>query len=190
MFTFRTAAFAATMSLAALGGAVLSPSFAEMTVEVGGAPMYPSKNIIENAIHSKDHTTLVAAVKAAGLVENLEGEGPFTVFAPVNKAFDKLPKGTVETLLNPENKASLTAILTYHVIPGKISAADFVAAVKKGGGEAMYKTVEGEVLIVRQNGRRLELIDAKGNKSFVTIADVSQRNGVIHVVDTVLMPKS
>ncbi len=193
MFTVRDAAFAAVMSLAALGAAALSsafaPAFAEMTVEVGGAPMYPSKNIIENAVNSKDHTTLVAAVKAVDLVETLQGEGPFTVFAPVNKAFEKLPKGAVETLLKPENKATLTAVLTYHVIPGKISAADFVAAVKKGG-EATYKTVEGEELTVRQDGRRLEIIDAKGDKSFVTIADVIQKNGVIHVVDTALMLKS
>ncbi|MGH6835128.1 MAG: fasciclin domain-containing protein [Methylocella sp.] len=176
------------MSFAALGAAH-SPAFAEMTVEVGGAPMYPSKNIIENAVNSKDHTTLVAAVKAAGLVETLQGEGPFTVFAPVNKAFDKLPKGMVATLLKPENQATLTAVLTYHLIQGRISAADFVAAVKKGGGQATYKTVEGEELTVRQNGRRLEIIDAKGGKSLVTIADVIQKNGVIHVVDTVLMPK-
>jgi uncharacterized surface protein with fasciclin (FAS1) repeats len=188
MFTVRDAAFAVAMSLAAPGG--LSPAFAEMTVEVGGAPMYPSKNISENAINSKDHTTLVAALKAADLVETLQGDGPFTVFAPVNKAFDRLPKGTVATLLKPENKAALIAVLTYHVIPGKISAADFVAAVKKGGGEAAYKTVEGEEVTVRQNGRRLEIIDAKGDKAFVTIADVNQKNGVIHVVDTVLMPKS
>ena len=188
MLTVRDVAFAGAMSLAALGG--LSPAFAEMTVEVGGAPMYPSKNIIENAINSKDHTTLVAALKAADLVETLQGDGPFTVFAPVNKAFDRLPKGTVATLLKPENKAALIAVLTYHVIPGKISAADFVAAVKKGGGEATYKTVEGEELAVRHDGRRLEIIDAKGGKSFVTIADVNQKNGVIHVVDTVLMPKS
>jgi len=190
MFTARGAAFAATISVAALGGALLFPAFAEMTVEVGGAPMYPSKNIFENAVNSKDHTTLVAAVKAADLDETLQGEGPFTVFAPVNKAFEKLPKGMVETLLKPENKATLTAILTYHVIPGKISAADFVAAINKGAGEARYKTVEGEELAVRHNGRRLEIIDAKGGKSFVTIADVNQKNGVIHVVDTVLLPKS
>lgn len=193
MSPFRNAAFAAAMSLAALGGTALSsafaPAFAEMTVEVGGAPMYPSKNIIENAVNSKDHTTLVAAVKAAGLDETLQGDGPFTVFAPVNKAFEKLPKGTVETLLKPENKAVLTGVLTYHVLPGKISASDFVAAVKKGGGEATYKTVEGEELTVKQNGRRLEIFDAKGGKSFVTIADVNQKNGVIHVVDTVLLPK-
>jgi len=187
MFTVRAAVFAAASSLAALGG--LSLAFAEMTVEVGGAPMYPSRNIIENAINSKDHTTLIAAVKAADLVETLQGDGPFTLFAPVNKAFDKLPKGTVATLLKPENKAALTAVLTYHVIPGKISAADFIAAIRKGGGEATYKTVEGEDLTVRQDGRRLEIIDAKGGKSFVVIADVNQKNGVIHVVDTVLMPK-
>jgi uncharacterized surface protein with fasciclin (FAS1) repeats len=190
MFTVRTPAFAAAMTLAVFGGTALSPAFAEMTVEVGGAPMYPSRNIIENALNSKDHTTLVAAVKAAELVETLQGEGPFTVFAPVNKAFEKLPKGTVETLLKPENKATLSAVLTYHVIPGKISAADFVAAVKKGGGEATYKTIEGEELTVRQDGRRLEIIDAKGDKSFVIIADVNQKNGVIHIVDTVLLPKS
>jgi uncharacterized surface protein with fasciclin (FAS1) repeats len=190
MSAIRILAIVTAIGFATLGGAPISPSLAEMTVEVGGAPMYPSKNIIENAVNSKDHTTLVAAVKAAGLVETLEGDGPFTVFAPVNKAFDKLPKGTVENLLLPENKAALTAVLTYHVIPGKISAANFVAAIKKGGGGAMYKTVEGEELTVRQNGRRLEIIDAKGGKSFVTIADVNQRNGVIHVVDSVLMPKS
>ncbi|HUZ90650.1 MAG TPA: fasciclin domain-containing protein, partial [Methylocella sp.] len=138
MSAFRNAAFATTLSFAALGGAVLSsdfaPAFAELTVEVGGGPMYPSKNIIENIVNSKDHTTFVAALKAADLVETLQGDGPFTVFAPVNKAFEKLPKGTLETLLKPENKEALTAILTYHVIPGKISAADFIAAIKKGGG--------------------------------------------------------
>jgi uncharacterized surface protein with fasciclin (FAS1) repeats len=188
MVTFRTTVLAAAISYFAMGGALTSP--AELTMEVGGAPMYPSKNIIENAVNSKDHTTLVAAVNAAGLAETLQGDGPFTVFAPVNKAFDKLPKGMVETLLKPENKAALTAMLNYHVIPGKISAADFVAAVKKGGGQAMYKTVEGEELTVRHNGRRLEIIDAKGGKSFVTIADVNQKNGVIHVVDAVLLPKN
>lgn len=190
MSAVRTLAFAAAIGFSALAVAPISPAAAGMTVEVGGAPMYPSKNIIENGVNSKDHTTLVAAVKAAGLVETLEGNGPFTVFAPVNKAFDKLPKGTVDKLLMPENKAALTSVLTYHVIPGKISAAQFIAAIKKGGGEATYKTVEGDELTVRQNGRRLEIIDAKGGKSFVTIADVNQSNGVIHVVDTVLMPKS
>lgn len=190
MSLFRKAALAATVSFAALGGAGLSPGFAEMTVEVGSAPMSASKNIIENVVNSKDHTTLVAAIKEAGLVETLQGEGPFTFFAPVNKAFDKLPKSTMENLLKPENKAGLTAVLTYHVIPAKISAADFIAAIKRGGGEASYKTLEGEALTVRQNGRTVEIIDAKGNKSFVTIADVIQKNGVIHVVDTVLLPKS
>lgn len=187
MFTVRDAAYAAAMSLAAMGG--LPCALADMTVEVGGAPMYPSKDIIENAVNSKDHTTLVAAIKAADLVEILQGEGPFTVFAPVNVAFDQLPKGKLATLLKPENKAALTAILAYHIIPGKISAADFVAAVKKGGGETFYKTVEGEELTVRQNGRRLEIIDSKGGKSHVTIADVIQKNGVMHIVDTVLLPK-
>jgi len=194
MSSFRNSAFAAAITLAGLGGTALSsvfaPALAEMTVEVGGAPMYPSKTIIENAVNSKDHTTLVAAIKAADLVETLQGDGPFTVFAPMNKAFEKLPKGTLETLLKPENKPALTAVLTYHVIPGKISAADFVAAVKNGGGKATYKTVEGEALTVRQDGRRLEIIDTKGDKAFVTIADVNQKNGVIHVVDTVLLPKS
>jgi len=194
MSSFQNAALAATVSFAVAGGAALSsalgPALAEMTVEVGGAPMYPSKTIIDNAVNSKDHTTLVAAIKAANLDETLQGEGPFTVFAPVNKAFEKLSKGTLETLLQPENKPALTAILTYHVIPGKISAADFIAAIKKGGGQATYKTVEGEALTVQQDGRRLEIIDARGDKAFVTIADVSQKNGVIHVVDTVLLPKS
>ncbi len=190
MITFRTVVLAPVMSFVALCGTATSPAFAEMTVEVGGAPMYPSKNIMENTANSKDHTTLVAAVRAAGLVETLQGEGPFTVFAPVNKAFDKLPKSTIETLLKPENKAKLAAVLTYHVIPAKISAADFIAAAKKGGGEATYKTVEGEELTVRQNGRRLVIIDAKGGMAFVTVADVIQKNGIIHVVDSVLQPKS
>lgn len=190
MSAIRNLAFTAALGLAALGGPPMPPSAAEMTVEVGGAPMSPSKNIIENAVNSKDHTTLVAAIKAAGLDETLQGDGPFTVFAPVNRAFEKLPKGTLDKLLVPENKEALTALLTYHVIHGKISAAEFIAAIKKNGGEAAYKTVEGEQLTVRHDGRRLEIIDAKGGKSFVTIADVLQRNGVIHVVDTVLMPKS
>jgi uncharacterized surface protein with fasciclin (FAS1) repeats len=156
---------------------------------VGGAPMYASKNIIENAVNSKDHTTLVAAVKAAGLVETLMSPGPFTVFAPVNKAFEKLPKGTVETLLKPENKGTLTAVLTYHVVAGKLSAEDLKAKVQAGGGNAMLTTVQGDMLTVMQEGRRLQIIDAKGDKSFITIADVNQSNGVIHVVDTVLLPK-
>ena len=155
----------------------------EKTVMVGGAPMYPSKNIVENAVNSKDHTTLVAAVKAAGLVDTLASKGPFTVFAPTNAAFGKLPKGTVETLVKPENKATLTKILTYHVVPGKLNAADLTDGKK-------LTTVEGEELTVKAAGGKVTLTDAKGGTSNVTIADVNQSNGVIHVVDTVLMPKS
>jgi len=160
----------------------------EKTVTVGGAPMYPSKNIIENAVNSKDHTTLVAAVKAAGLVETLSGPGPFTVFAPTNKAFDKLPKGTVETLVKPENKATLTGILTYHVVSGRMSAEDLMKAIKAGGGKATLTTVAGGTLTAMQKGKKIELTDAKGDVATVTIPDVFQSNGVIHVIDTVLLP--
>ncbi len=169
---------------------VTSASFAQKTVMVGGAPMYPSKNIIENAVNSKDHTTLVAAVKAAGLVETLQGAGPFTVFAPTNMAFDKLPKGTVATLLEPENKKMLTDILTYHVVYGKMNAKDIDKAIKAGNGKATLKTVSGGTLTAWMKGKDLYLTDEKGGSSKVTIADVNQSNGVIHVVDTVLMPKS
>ena len=155
----------------------------EKTVMVGGAPMYRTRNIVENAVNSKDHTTLVAAVKAAGLVETLASKGPFTVFAPTNAAFGKLPAGTVETLVKPESKATLTKILTYHVVPGKLNAADLTDGRK-------LTTVEGEALTVKLDGKKVWLIDAKGGKSSVTIADVNQSNGVIHVVDTVLMPAS
>ena len=150
--------------------------------------MYPSKNIIENAVNSKDHTTLVAAVKAAGLVETLSGPGPFTVFAPTNKAFDKLPKGTVETLVKPESKDMLTSILTYHVVSGKVSAADLTKMITDGGGKATLKTVAGGELTATVKGKKVVLTDAKGGTSTVTIADVNQSNGVIHVIDTVLMP--
>ena len=160
----------------------------EKTVTVGGAPMYPSKTIVENAVNSKDHTTLVAAVKAAGLIDTLSGSGPFTVFAPTNEAFAKLPAGTVETLVKPESKAMLTKILTYHVVAGKMGAADLMKAIKDGNGKASLKTVEGENLTAMQSGSTIEITDAKGGKSKVTIADVNQSNGVIHVVDTVLMP--
>ncbi len=160
----------------------------EKTVEVGGAPMYPSKNIIENAVNSKDHTTLVAAVKAAGLVETLQGAGPFTVFAPTNAAFEKLPAGTVETLLKPENKATLSAVLTYHVVAGKYNAKDIVAAIQKNKGTASFTTVQGATLKASLEGKNVVLTDAKGGKSVVTIADVNQSNGVIHVVDTVVLP--
>ncbi len=157
-------------------------------VTVGGAPMYSNKNIVQNAVNSKDHTTLVAAVKAAGLVDTLSGPGPFTVFAPTNEAFKKLPAGTVDTLLKPENKDKLKAVLTYHVVAGKMSAKDLMEAVKKGGGKAMLKTVEGDDLTVTQSGNMLTVTDAKGDKAKVTIANVNQSNGVIHVIDTVMLP--
>ena len=167
--------------------AFITPAFAqEKTVTVGGAPMYPSKNIVENAVNSKDHTTLVAAVKAAGLVETLSSKGPFTVFAPTNEAFAKLPAGTVENLIKPENKATLTTVLTYHVLPGKFSAKEVWAAVKKG--KTTMKTVQGGELTFWTKGDTLYVRDAKGNDAKVTIADVNQSNGVIHVIDTVLMP--
>lgn len=189
-----------SLVLAAVGVLSMSlagPTLAQMdhasmghgkTVMVGGAAMYPSKNIIENAVNSKDHTTLVAAVKAAGLVETLSGAGPFTVFAPTNAAFAKLPAGTVETLVKPENKATLTTILTYHVVAGRLTAADIEAQVKANGGKAVLTTVQGETLTVSKSGMGWAITDAKGGKSMITIADVPQSNGVIHVVDTVLMP--
>lgn len=163
-------------------------TYAQKSVMVGGAEMYPTRNIIENAINSKDHTTLVAAVKAAGLVETLQGPGPFTVFAPTNKAFDMLPKGTVDMLLKPENKAKLASILTYHVVAGKWDARSLMDKVKQGNGKAMIKTVQGNELTVMQKGKSLWIVDAKGNKAMVTISDVNQSNGVIHVIDKVLMP--
>ena len=178
--TLRAALFAA----AAL--AAIAPANADMmsskTVMVGGAPMYPSKNIVENAVHSKDHTTLVAAVKAAGLVPTLESKGPFTVFAPTNAAFGKLPAGTVDTLVKPENKETLTKILTYHVVAGRLEASDLTDG-------KVLKTVEGEQITVKNADGKISLTDEKGGTSHVTIADVNQSNGVIHVVDTVLMPK-
>jgi uncharacterized surface protein with fasciclin (FAS1) repeats len=188
---FSAAAFGAL----ALTAAVVAPVSAEdkkmmkselsgeKTVMVGGAAMFPSKNIMQNAVNSKDHTTLVAAVKAAGLVETLEGKGPFTVFAPTNTAFGKLPAGTVETLVKPENKATLTKILTYHVVAGKLDAASLTDGKK-------LKTVEGEELTVKKSGDKVMIGDAKGGWSTVTIANVNQSNGVIHVIDTVLMPAS
>ncbi|MCF0063935.1 fasciclin domain-containing protein [Dyadobacter chenwenxiniae] len=160
----------------------------EKTVTVGGAEMYPNKNIIENAVNSKDHTTLVAAVKAAGLVETLSGTGPFTVFAPVNSAFAALPAGTVDNLLKPENKATLTSVLTYHVIPGKVDSKSVAKMIKDGNGKAMAKTAQGAELTFSMDGKDLIVTDAKGNKGKVTIADVYQSNGVIHVIDKVLMP--
>jgi len=184
---FAAIAFAA---VGLLSSTALVPAAAmEKTVNVGGAAMYPSKNIIQNAVNSKDHTTLVAAVKAAGLVDTLQGSGPFTVFAPTNTAFGKLPAGTVDSLVKPENKVTLTKILTYHVVPGRLTAASLMKSVKEGGGMAHLKTVEGEDLMVKQAGPgKLSVTDAKGDVSWITIADVLQSNGVIHVVDTVLLP--
>ncbi|HEY0085649.1 MAG TPA: fasciclin domain-containing protein [Allosphingosinicella sp.] len=160
----------------------------EATVTVGGAPMYASRNIIENAVNSKDHTTLVAAVKAAGLVDTLSGAGPFTVFAPVNSAFDRLPAGTVTTLLRPENKAMLQSVLTYHVVAGRMTAADLMAAIRNGGGSARLTTVQGGTLTARMNGRNIVLTDAKGGTATVIQGDVMQSNGVIHVTNAVSLP--
>ena len=173
---------AAAFAALALATTLAAPVYAQdKTVMVGGAAMFPSKNIIQNAVNSKDHTTLVAAVKAAGLVETLEGKGPFTVFAPTNAAFGKLPAGTVDTLVKPENKATLTKILTYHVVPGKLAASDLKDGMK-------LKTAEGEQLSVKRQDGKVWIIDSKGSSSMVTISNVNQSNGVIHVVDTVLMP--
>jgi uncharacterized surface protein with fasciclin (FAS1) repeats len=180
---------AAVVAFAAMASAPVYAQMSEKTVTVGGAPMFPSKNIIQNAVNSKDHTTLVAAVKAAGLVDTLSGPGPFTVFAPTNAAFAKLPAGTVDTLLKPENKATLVKVLTYHVVAGRMTAVNLMKAVKDGEGEAHLKTVAGEDLIVKQAGPgKLTITDVKGDVANVTIADVLQSNGVIHVIDTVLLP--
>lgn len=161
----------------------------EETVMVGGAAMYPSKNIVENAVNSADHTTLVAAVKAAELVETLQSAGPFTVFAPVNSAFDALPEGTVATLLKPENKAALANILTYHVVAGNMKAADIVAAIKAGNGKATLTAVNGGTLVASLDGEKVIITDENGGKATVTIANVNQSNGVIHVTDAVSLPK-
>jgi uncharacterized surface protein with fasciclin (FAS1) repeats len=162
----------------------------EETKMVGGAAMYPSKNIIENAVNSKDHTTLVAAVKAGDLVETLMSEGPFTVFAPVNSAFDNLPEGTVENLLKPENKKTLQTVLTYHVVAGKWNAPDILKLIKEGKGKAVIKTVSGGTIIAWLKGEDVYITDENGDSAMVTIADVNQSNGVIHVIDKVLLPKS
>ncbi|GJE61894.1 fasciclin domain-containing protein [Methylobacterium trifolii] len=180
----RFAAFALALSL---GAALPAAAYAKNPM-VGGAPMYANKTIVENAVNSKDHTTLVAAVKAAGLVDTLSGPGPFTVFAPTNAAFAKLPAGTVETLVKPENKATLTSILTYHVVPGTLTAKDLMAMVKQGGGQATLKTVNGAPLSVETKGKKVYVTDAKGNTATVTIANVMQSNGVIHVINGVLQP--
>ena len=184
MYRFITAVAASVLMVTAATNAQM-----EKTVMVGGAAMYPSKDIIDNAVNSKDHTTLVAAVKAAGLVETLKGKGPFTVFAPTNDAFAKLPAGTVETLVKPESKATLTKILTYHVVAGKYDAKSLMSQAKKKGGKATLKTVSGGELTVWMKDGKVGITDEKGGTAWVTIADVKQSNGVIHVIDTVLMPK-
>lgn len=176
-----SASLAALMMVAGGGAALANPM-------VGGAVMYETKNIVENAVNSKDHTTLVAAVQAAGLVDTLASPGPFTVFAPTNAAFGKLPAGTVDTLLKPENKGMLTAVLTYHVIPGTLTAGDLAANAQANGGKAVLTTVQGAKLTVWGKDGKWYVTDAKGGKAEITIADVKQSNGVIHVVDDVLLP--
>ena len=185
----RAALFAAVFAgTAGLGVGATAQMMHSKTVMVGGAAMYPSKNIVQNAVNSKDHTTLVAAVKAAGLVDTLSGAGPFTVFAPTNEAFDKLPPGTVETLVKPENKATLTKILTYHVVSGRYTAADLMRMVKEGHGKAMLKTVEGDPLMLSESNHHLFVSGEKSGVADVSIPNVMQSNGVIHVVSTVLLP--
>jgi len=192
----RTRALTVALSVALASATVIPMAMAAQmdsmskqdTVMVGGAAMYPSKNIIQNAVNSKDHTTLVAAVKAAGLVDTLEGAGPFTVFAPTNEAFAALPAGTVDNLLKPENKATLSKILTYHVVPGNYTAHDLAKLAKAHGGKAMLKTVEGDSITVAGNGGKWTVTDAKGNVANITIPDVTQSNGEIFVIDKVLMP--
>ena len=182
MLSFRMALMTAgALSLSIASAAPANPM-------VGGAAMYSTRNIVQNALNSKDHTTLVAAVKAGGLVDTLSGKGPFTVFAPTNEAFAKLPAGTVATLVKPENKAMLDKILTYHVVPGRITAQQIAAMAAKHGGTATLKTVEGEPLMFKKAGGGWWVIDSKGNKARITIPNVMQSNGVIHVVDAVLMP--
>lgn len=182
-----TLSFALVLSVSALSAC--APMMNSSPPMVGGAAMYPNKDIIDNAVNSKDHTTLVAAVKAAGLVDTLKSPGPFTVFAPTNAAFAALPAGTVDTLLKPENKPALTKVLTYHVVSGKMDAADLGKAIAAGGGRAMLKTVSGGTLIVTAPGGTVMVTDESGGTAKVTIADVVQSNGVIHVVDKVLLPK-
>jgi uncharacterized surface protein with fasciclin (FAS1) repeats len=179
-FDLRAGLMVAALALAAV------PAMA--SVMVGGAPMLPTKDIIDNAVNSKDHTTLVAAVKAAGLVDTLKGKGPFTVFAPTNEAFEALPPGTVDTLLKPENKPTLVKILTYHVVAGKLSAADLLKMIKAGHGKAELTTVAGETLAATAKGNTIMLTDTKGNTAMVTIANVFQSNGVIHVINKVMLP--
>lgn len=182
-FNRMAVAGAAILTLASLSGSAYAKN-----PMVGGAPMYANKTIVENAVNSKDHTTLVAAVKAAGLVDTLSGPGPFTVFAPTNEAFKKLPAGTVENLLKPENKGQLQAVLTYHVVPGTLTSKDLMEQIKAGGGKAMLKTVQGEPLTAELKGKSIEIVDSKGDVAKVTIPNVMQSNGVIHVINTVMLP--
>ena len=185
----RSSLLAAVAALALVSTASVLPiSAQEKTTMVGGAAMYPSKNIIQNAVNSKDHTTLVAAVKAAGLVDTLSGPGPFTVFAPTNEAFTKLPAGTVDTLLKPENKAQLTKILTCHVVAASAMSSAIKTMITEDKGEHQVKTVGGCVFTAKMSGDKIQIVDGKGNTATVTIADVRQSNGVIHVIDTVLLP--
>jgi uncharacterized surface protein with fasciclin (FAS1) repeats len=188
--TVKIVAVAAAMGAAVVGAATsLTAAQPENTVMVGGAPMFPSKTIVDNAVNSKDHTTLVAAVKAAGLVDTLKGPGPFTVFAPVNTAFEKLPAGTVDTLLKPENKKALTGVLTYHVVAGRFSADELAQKVTQMGGKFTLTTVQGGTLTVEKAGdTQLVVTDSKGGKANITISNVLQSNGVIHVIDSVLLP--
>ena len=188
--THKLAAITAALVMSVAGMAsVAQAATAAASVMVGGAPMLPTKDIIDNAVNSKDHTTLVAAVKAAGLVETLKGAGPFTVFAPTNAAFAALPAGTVDTLLKPENKAMLSGILTYHVVAGKVDAAALTKMITDGKGTASFKTVAGGTLTAKTAGGKVMITDEKGGSATVTIADVYQSNCVIHVVDKVLLPK-
>ncbi len=177
------------LAIALVASAISNTTLAQDTKMVGGAAMYPTKDIVDNAVNSKDHTTLVAAVKAAGLVETLKSDGPFTVFAPTNDAFNKLPEGTVANLVKPESKATLTKILTYHVLAGKFSSADVVKAIKAGNGTAEFSTVSGGKLWAMMKGKNVILKDENGGTSMVSIADVNQKNGVIHVIDSVVLPK-
>ncbi|MFC7537749.1 fasciclin domain-containing protein [Sphingomonas sp. GCM10030256] len=190
-----TAALALTVAAGSLSACMTTEpagmdqsAMADQTVMVGGAAMYPNRNIIQNAVNSQDHKTLVAAVQAAGLVDTLQGAGPFTVFAPTDSAFATLPAGTVETLVRPENKAMLTSILTYHVVPGRVTAADLMAKIRAGGGTARLTTVNGGVLTARMQGDAVVLVDGKGGTATVTQADVMQSNGVIHVTNAVSLP--
>ena len=190
MHRMKNISLALLLACSVIGSAVVANAqmMEKKDPNVGGAPMFPTKNIVENAVNSKDHTTLVAAVKAAGLVDTLESAGPFTVFAPTNEAFDKLPAGTVETLLKPDNKATLVKILTYHVVAGRLSAKDLMKQIKAGHGKAELKTVSGGTLTATSMGGKIMLTDEKGGMATVTIPNVFQSNGVIHVINAVLLP--